>query len=411
MIRTLSLLMIAVGIAGLLTGCEERQEAVAPIHMRHITFEDLDGWSDDRQSEALAAFRRSCVRVAALPADGADGPLPGVYGQLGDWLPACAAAQTVPPGDPAARVFFETWFSPLALSAPDRPDGLFTGYYEPEIKASRTRTGPYQTPVLGPPPDLVTADLGQFDPKFAGERLRGRVAGGRFVPYPARAEIERGVDPSAAHQKVLAWIADPVEAFFMHIQGSGRLLLEDGNVLRLAFAEKNGRPYTAIGRVLVDRGALAPGTVSMQTIRAWLAANPEQMSEILAQNQSYIFFRPVPAPDPASNPAPGPTLGPPGAGGVPLTPGRSLAVDRAFHALGAPLWLDTQAPTGPGGALAPFRRLMITQDTGSAIKGPVRGDVFWGSGEAAGEIAGLMQQFGRLTVLLPKPLAARTDDR
>lgn len=385
MIRTFSLFIIAAGLAGLLAGCEERQETVAPIHMQPIEFSELDGWSDDRQSEALAAFRQSCTRFEVLSAE--------------NRAPLCAAAQAVAPGDPAARAFFETWFTPLVLSASGGSDGLFTGYYEPEIKASRIRTRAYQTPLLGPPPDLVTADLGQFDPKFIGERLHGRVAGGRFVPYPARADIERDA-LRQADLRALAWVADPVDAFFMHIQGSGRLLLEGGEVLRLAFAEKNGRPYTAIGRVLVDRGALAPGTVSMQTIRAWLAENPGQMSEILAQNQSYIFFRPVPA----SNPA----LGPPGAAGVPLTPGRSLAVDRAFHVLGTPLWLDTQAPTGPDGALTSFRRLMIAQDTGSAIKGPIRGDVFWGSGMAAGEIAGRMQQSGRLVVLRPKPLAAQS---
>lgn len=370
-----------------------------------LTFEELPGWANDRLGEALDAFRRSCRVRQSRPAEAPLDPRTGAesaYGRVGDWADVCRLAETVPEGDPAANEFFEAHFTPVSVEGPDGPAGLFTGYYEPEIKGARDRSGPYQTPLLARPPDLVTADLGLFDPELEGERIRGRVAGGRFIPYPARADIERDAQAMAGlGGRVLAWVADPVDAFFMHIQGSGRILLEDGSVIRLGFAEKNGRPYTAIGRVLIDQGALERDAVSMQTIRAWLAENPDRAEDVLRRNESYIFFKEIPVDDPA--------LGPPGAGGAPLTAGRSLAVDRRFHALGAPVWLDAEAPLGPGGTAQPYRRLMIAQDTGSAIIGQVRGDVFWGSGAEAGERAGRMKHQGRLAVLLPKALAARLE--
>ncbi|MEQ9146201.1 MAG: MltA domain-containing protein [Parvibaculaceae bacterium] len=360
-----------------------------------VSFGALEGWDKDDHGAALDAFRRSCGRILdAAPSRPLD-PKTGaesLYGTAGDWQPVCRQAGSAQAAaDP--KGFFETAFRPFEVADETGPDGLITGYYEPEVDASLTRGGRYQTPLLAKPADLQRLDLGEFDPSLRGETIRGRIAGGRFVPYHDRASIERGALPH--DELAVAWLADPVDAFFVHIQGSARLRLPDGDVMRVGFAEKNGRPYTAIGRILIERGALTSETVSMQTIRDWLAANPDEARTILEANQSYIFFNAVPIRDRS--------LGPAGAGGVPLSPGRSLAVDRRLHALGAPIWLSADLP----GAPQTDHRLMIAQDTGSAIRGAVRGDFFWGSGAAAGDMAGEMKAKGRFWALLPVGLAEK----
>lgn len=358
-------------------------------------FEALPGWAEDDQGAALQTFRRSCERILAgdpaRPLDVKTGAAID-YGTLGDWQPVCGQANA-----PAAladpRAFFENHFQAFAVEAENGPTGLMTGYFEPEIDANLTREGPYQTPLLAKPGDLQRLDLGEFDPTLKGETIRGRLEGGRFVPYPDRAAINRGA--LVPGDLAVAWVRDPVDAFFVHIQGSARLKLPDGSVARVGFAEKNGRPYTAIGKVLIDRGELSRENVSMQTITDWLAANPEERETVLEANQSYVFFSRRNVTDP--------TLGPTGAGGVALTPGRSLAVDRRVHALGAPLWFEAVLP----GDADPTRKLMVAQDTGSAIRGSVRGDYFWGSGDAAGDRAGEMKSDGKFWVLLPTALAAK----
>lgn len=371
------------------------QPPSAIMTFRPVGFSSLAGWAADDHGAALAAFVRTCGKILAkdpaLPLDSTTGAA-SAYGTAADWQAVCASARNAA----SARLFFETEFTPFEVVGNEGSRSLFTGYYEPEIKGSLTQGGMYQSPLLGRPSDLQTIRLDAFDPALSGHTIRGRVANGRFVPYPTRADINEGALAGLAEP--VMWLADPVDAFFTHVQGSARVTLPDGEIMRVGYAGKNGRPYTAIGRVLVDRGALPREGVSMQSIRAWLAANPDEARSILEANQSYVFFNAVPIRDRKE--------GPVGAAGVPLTPGRSLAVDRHLHGLGAPFYLDGTVP-GASSEAETMQRLMVAQDTGSAIRGPVRGDFFWGSGDAAGERAGRMQHAGRLFVLLPNALAAR----
>lgn len=357
-------------------------------------FGDLAGWAEDRHDRALTAFQRSCA-VLLRRADTAPlGPDPR-FGAVGDWRSACAGAMQVPPGDrAAARAFFERAFLPVAVN--DDAPGLFTGYYEPELRGSRRHHGRYQTPLLARPADLVMVDLGDFRTELAGQRLAGRVVDGRLVPYPSRAEIEAGALP--ADRLALLWVDDPIDAFFLHIQGSGRVRLDSGEVIRLGYAAQNGHPYTAIGRTLIARGALAPEEVTMQSIRVWLKSHPEAAAEVMNSNASYVFF--------AEQAIGDPVLGAPGAQGVPLTPGRSLAVDRALYPLGLPFWLDATVPAAGDGEM-PLHRLVVAQDTGGAIRGAVRGDLYWGFGDEAAARAGRMKHQGRFHLLLPAALTAR----
>jgi membrane-bound lytic murein transglycosylase A len=354
-------------------------------------FADLAGWTEDQQDAALTALARSCARLLDLPADRRLGP-PG-FGTAGLWAVPCRAlpGQTDTLG---ARAYFERYFLPVAIRDGDAADGLFTGYYEPVLAGSRQRDGHHATPLLAPPPDLVTVELGQFREAWRGERVAGRVFDGRLRPYENRAEIVAGRLGTRAVP--IAWAADPVDAFFLQIQGSGRVALAEGGELRLGYAAQNGHRYVPIGRVLVERGALAPEAVSMQSIRAWLAANPAEAAAVMNANPSYVFFRIIDEP------------GPLGSEGVALTPGRSLAVDRAHLPLGVPVWLDAEDPLDPERRL---RRLMVAQDTGGAIRGVVRGDVFWGDGAEAEARAGRMRARGRYWVLLPRDLAAAGAER
>ncbi len=348
------------------------------------SFERLPGWADGRQDEALAAFLASCSRQASLPAARPLGP---VGGTVADWRAPCEEARFLR-GRDAARVreFFEIWFTPYLAGDNGEAQGLFTGYYEAELRGSKRRGGPFQTPIYARPADLVTADLGAFKDEWKGDRISGRVVRGRLKPYPDRARIEAGALKGRGLE--LLWVDDPIDAFFLHIQGSGRVRMTDGSILRLGFAGKNGRAYRAIGRDLVAGGAIAKEALSMESIRAWLKENPAQGRALMARNDSFIFFRKVTG------------GGPIGAQGVALTPGRSLAVDPKFVPYGAPLWLDTKKPLGRG----PLRRLVVAQDTGGAIKGPVRGDLFWGAGRDAAALAGAMKSTGRAYLLLPKAL-------
>jgi len=361
----------------------------APLRLERATFAQLEGWSEDDQGAALEAFRRSCRRIAGLPDDRAMGRTMG--GIARDWKPACAAA-----AEPAAanqpRAFFEHQFVPYEVRAGEKAEGLFTGYYEPELEAALAPDAGHGVPLRGRPVDLVTADLGEFRDAWKGERIVGRVAEGRLVPYHDRKAINAGALDGKA--PVLAWVADPADAFFLEVQGSGRLSFADGSKRRLGYEVANGRAYVAIGRVLLDEGVLEKGKVSMQAIRAWLAANPARAQEVMERNPSYVFFDWRDKGD-AEN-------GPIGAEGVALSAGRSLAVDRKLLPFGAPLFLVTQVPMGPTGALQPFRRLMIAQDTGGAITGAIRGDIFFGTGDEAGAIAGGMSSPGRYFLLLPK---------
>ncbi len=339
----------------------------------HFTdFTRLPGWRQDKHEKALGTFRRSC---RAMGKANQSKKQPGFMGSYTDWAGVCFRANKVPRDSrAAARSFFEHNFIPAQVMR-GRNKTLFTGYYEPELAASLKQSKTYNVPLYRKPADLR-----------AGNRN-----------YFTRAEIERGALDNRGLKFV--YLKNPVDAFFLHIQGSGRLFLDNGRVLRVGFAAKNGRPYTSIGKVLIDQGMIARKDMSMQSIRNWLTIHPRKALSIMRQNQSFIFFRPLKSTNP--------NLGPPGGQGVPLSPTRSLAVDKAFYAYGLPLWLETTVPGPKPGTSTSFKRLMVAQDTGSAIKGAIRGDIFWGSGKAAGEVAGRMQQPGKLFLLLPKQLAAK----
>lgn len=364
-------------------------------------FADLPGWNDDRHGETLVALGRSCTRIGRLAETTALGPN-GVAGQARDWREPCAALATVPAGNhAAARAALERWFVPFVASNNGDTSGLFTGYYEPELRGSRTRGGRYTVPLYSRPADLITVDLGAFREELRGQRIAGRVEGGALRPYASRTQIESGAlantQPDGGGPLEILWVDDTIDAFFLEIQGSGRVVLDDGGIVRVGYAAQNGHPYYAIGRELVARGALPREQVSMQSIRAWLIANPGEAQAVMNKNPSFVFFRTLP-------PAASADDGPLGAEGVPLTPGRSLAVDRAHLPMGVPLWLDAEDPVTPG---ARFRRLFVAQDTGGAIRGPVRGDVFWGFGADAAERAGKMRSAGRYWILLPRDAAER----
>ncbi|MDO8607541.1 MAG: MltA domain-containing protein [Phaeospirillum sp.] len=386
--------VLSIAMAAALAGsCAPVEKPVAPIGVADrmvlspMGFGQLVGWTEDNAAAVLPALKRSCDRIAKLPVDRSIG-FDGIGGTAADWYGPCSAASRVAAGDHgAARAVFEHWFAPWQVTADGKPDGLFTGYFEPEIRGSRQRQGRYGVPIHGKPSDLVTADLGKFRPDLAGEQLVGRLDGARLVPYPTRVEIEAGAID--AKTPVVAWTDDAVDLAIMQIQGSGRVRLDDGSQIRLGVAGTNGHKFVGIGRVLKESGKLE-GDTSMPAIRAWLKAHPVEGREMLAKNPRYIFY--------------GVNLGdgPLGTEGVALTPERSLAVDPRFIPLGAPVWLDTVDPKGK-----PLRRLMMAQDTGAAIKGVVRGDVFWGAGEAAFEQAGRMKNPGRLVLLLPKARSPR----
>jgi membrane-bound lytic murein transglycosylase A len=387
----------------------------------------IEGWSVDDQFAALETFVRSCARIEAgdpaaranpKEAAGVDFRGAGVSGLIADWTPPCFAARRLietAPGDPAdrsaaARGFFEQEFTPLRVLAKRRPKsdaplhpmaprftrlGLATGYFEPVYAASLASSAQRPAPALARPHDLVTVDLGEFRESLAGDRIAGYVEDGRLRPYPDRRAINRGALGSRAVP--LAYL-DPNDLFFLQIQGSGRLKLDDGRELRLGFDGQNGRPYTPVGRVLIERGALTRESVSMQTIRGWLArAAPDEAEALRNVNESYVFFRPL-------DDLPEAGLGPLGAQGVQLTGMRSLAVDRRFHAFGAPMFVRI-APKDGGGP--EIERLFIAQDEGGAIKGPIRADLFVGAGAEAGEIAGRLNAEIELYALLPNAVARR----
>lgn len=334
---------------------------------------DSLGLSAESASRALAAFRISCPSLLKRT-DLSELTRPE------DWVTACTAASAWPDRD--ALVFFTTHFELARIG-----DGLShaTGYFEPRIQGSRTRAENYAVPVYRVPDDLVEADLGRFTESLKGRRVRGRVEDRQLVPYHDRAAIEDGA--LAGRGLELAWAADPVDLFFLEIQGSGQLALPDGQVMRIGYAGQNGRDYVAIGRLMKDRGLLVAGGTTMQHITAWLRAHPVEGRAIMRENKSYIFFTEIKG------------TGPVGALGVPVTPRASVAADPKFVPLGAPVVLAGDRPEANG--------LWIAQDSGGAIKGSNRFDTFWGAGDEAARIAGGMSARGTAYLLLPKGSVAR----
>lgn len=342
--------------------------------LKATTFATLPGWTGDKLHEAWTAFLASCEVLVKKP----------------DWSEPCTVARGVDAGsEKTVRIFFEAFFVPHQVLNPDGSDtGLVTGYYEPLLRGARKRGGPYQTPLHRAPEDLLTIDLAGVYPELKNMRLRGRLVGSKIVPYLSRAEMTQS---SALTGKELVWVDDPVEAFFLQVQGSGRVQLADAKeTIRVAYADQNGHPYKSIGRYLVDKGEMTLDQASAQSIKAWFTANPARQQELLNANPSYVFFKEEKLTDPKK--------GPKGALGVPLTSQRSIAVDPQFIPLGAPVFLATTQP----GKEMPLQRLMMAQDTGGAIRNAVRADYFWGFGQDAGEKAGKMKQRGQMWVLLPK---------
>jgi membrane-bound lytic murein transglycosylase A len=360
-------------------------------------FADLPGWSADRLDEALKALLSSCSKGFRgkdfhLWKEGST-----ERGALTASVVAalCVRARSVPAGDvAAARAFFETSFVPCAVGNRGDRVGLLTGYYEPELAGDTRRHGPYVHPLYLAPGDRMVLDLGDFKRDLAGRRIVGMIRGGRFRPYWDRAEIEAGALEGRGLE--LLWVRDPVALFFLEIQGSGRIRLPDGRIVRVGYSGQNGHDYTAIGKVLVERGAMKLEDVSLQSIRAWLVAHPAEAASVMNANRSYVFFRRLEG------------TGVVGSEGVALSPGRSLAVDPGFLPYGLPLWLAATAPEVPelGRSEAPLERLVVAQDSGGAIKGPVRADLFLGPGQEAEQVAGRMKQPLRLWLLWPKDAPA-----
>jgi membrane-bound lytic murein transglycosylase A len=337
---------------------------------RQAPFSAIAGWPAAPLAPGLRAFASGCARLAAGSA----------------LRRACEAARALPADDEAtARTFIEARFQAWALASADgATEGMVTGYYEPVLAGSRTRSERFRQPVYGVPADLVAVELEGVNPDLKGLRLRGRVAGNRLVPYWSRAEIEAN---SGFRAPVIAWVEDPVELFFLQIQGSGQIELGRGERLRLGYGDQNGHPYRSIGRILIERGEMTLDQASMQGIKAWATANPRKLRELLDANPSYVFFREMPDDG-----------GPVGTLGVPLTAGYSIAVDPRSVPLGAPVFLATTWPL----SAQPLERLVAAQDTGGAIRGAVRADLYWGSGSEAGTLAGRMRQPGRMWILWPR---------
>ena len=338
--------------------------------VERVPFAAIPGWVNAEISSGLRAFASGCPRMAAGSA----------------LRRACEAARALPANEEAAaRAFVETTFEAWSIVAADgNAEGMVTGYYEPVLAGSRSRSERFREPVYGVPADLVAVDLDNLLPELRGLRLRGRMDGRRLVPYWTRAEIEAGKTSAAP---IIAWVEDPVELFFLQIQGSGQIELASGARLRLGYGDQNGHPYRSMGRFLVERREMTLDQASMQGIKAWAAANPAKLREALDSNPSYVFFRETVE-----------SGGPIGTLGVPLTAGHSIAVDPRHIPLGAPVFLATTWPL----STQPMERLVAAQDTGGAIRGAVRADFYWGSGSDAGALAGRMRQQGRMWILWPR---------
>ena len=380
-IRSLSV----AGLLTLLAGCAVQpvvsppakpvEQQTAKAQWEPLAWSALDGWQAFDIHAGSTALRQSCKAQARKPV----------------WRELCAELAGFAPGDEVGvRRWLERRFRPYRLRTSDGGDsGLITGYYEPVLQGDRKRSERARYPLYTVPDDMLTVDFSELYPELKGMRLRGRLDGRKVVPYYSRADIDSG-RVAGLNGKELAWVEDAVELFFLQIQGSGRVRLPDGGVIRVGYADQNGYPYKAIGKVLIERGELPANRVSMQSIQAWARDNPGKLQEVLDSNPSYVFFRELPAS----------ADGPPGAQGVPLTAGGSIAVDPRHIPLGTPVLLSATLP----GSDKPLNRLVVAQDTGGAIRGPIRADYFWGLGPEAGRQAGLMKQQGRLWLLWPVDL-------
>jgi membrane-bound lytic murein transglycosylase A len=368
----------------------------ARVELKPTSFDALPGWATDDHLAAFNAFRRSCARLIARAQKKSPEP-----GRSADLLASCLAAEALAarrtPDKAAARAFFEAYFTPSTVSH-QGPAGFVTGYYEPQLKGSKTQGGRFQTPIYRRPADLVNVvDETQRASKQQGFTHLRKTADG-LKPYFTRREIEEGALKGQGLE--LVWLDDPVEAFFMHVQGSARIALPDGTFMRLTYDGKNGHPYTSIGRKLIEAKVMGADSMTLGNLGQWLKADAKRGREAMWFNNSFVFFRELTGEG---------VDGPLGSLEIPLSAGRSLAVDTAFHSLGLPIYVSsptlTHWQTGKKGDQG-FARLMIAQDVGSAIKGPERGDLFFGAGDKAGQIAGQTKNPATFYVLVPKPQEA-----
>lgn len=386
LLLTLSVLIVAA--CATTTTATKDNSVKGPLVLKPSSFAALDRWSEEDFAGFMNAYNTSCKRILKKdPGEKfASDPAWGTYGV---WQDACRKGQSINDNDPAAvRAFLENNFKVVQATEGGNPNGLFTGYYESSLQGSRKKHGAYQYPLLARPDDLVMVDLGEFRDELKGQRIAGRVIDGKLKPFENRAAIVSG---KLAGAKPLVWLDDPHDAFFVQVQGSGVVKMDDGSTMRVGYDGQNGHPYYAIGRELVKRGIFGKDEVSMDTIRTWLVQNPDKADELMNTNPSYVFFREMP--DDGSG------AGPQGGEGVKLTATRSIAIDRSLLPYGFPIYLAADY-NGPNSK--PIRRLMMAQDTGGAIRGPVRGDFFWGYGPMAEAAAGPMKAQGQYWFLLPK---------
>jgi membrane-bound lytic murein transglycosylase A len=376
--------LCALLLCACLTACvskPRRAEDTTPaVRFEPVKWSKLPGWQADDTLAAWPAIVSSCRVLDART----------------QWQSFCAAVAAASPGDAEfARSFLEQQLTPYrVLRVTGRKvetKGMITGYFEPLLHGSRERSEQFATPLYSRPDDLLIVDLSSVIPELKGKRVRGRLEGNKVVPYYSRAGT-REAPGLAGHE--IVWIDNALDAFMLEVQGSGRVQLTTGETIRLQYEDQNGHPYRSIGRYLADQGVMTIDQVNMPAIRNWLAANPTRVNEVLDSNPSVVFFREAPLDDPS--------IGPKGAQNVPLTAGRSIAIDPKFLPLGAPMFLSTSQP----GSGLPLQRLVVAQDTGGAIRGPIRADLFFGFGGEAGSQAGMMKYDGEMWLLWPRGAAA-----
>ncbi len=388
-----ALIALGLGIAGCTVEAPPGQPPA--MALEPVALESLPGFHGDQLAMGFIAFQESCAELLTLPADqklGGAGLARSLGGTAGQWANACTAARAVSPADGAAiRAFLQDYLAAYRISANGDSTVQFSGYFEPVVEGSLRETAHDDTPLYGRPPDLVQANLGTFSPALSGHLIAGRVQDGRLVPYFTRSEITAGA-LQGRHLEI-AWLADPVDAFVLDIEGAGRIRLPNGEMVRVGYDGENGQPYVPIGRILADRGAIPNGAITLSSIVAWLHSHPDQAEAVMDENPSYVFLRILDGIPP--------DLGPPGALGVPLAPARALAVDRTYIPLGAPMWVATTQPEGD----KPLQQLMVAEDIGGALATPLRADIFFGWGAAAAAEAGAMSRPGQAYLLLPRPPA------
>ena len=372
-----------------MTGCSqtdtEKRLSDRPLFVE-TDIDSLPGWNNDKVLNAFPALQKSCRSI--LKKLNRRQSSKKKLKKHSSWQNVCDQITTNSFGEDSFREFLKSKFNAYQIRYRGSDEGLFTGYYEPTLNGSLKLSREYKTPIYPKPTDLIHVNLGEWKESLNNSRILGRVVGNKLKPYFSRSDISKG----ALDREItpILWLKSEIDAFFLHIQGSGRVVLPDGEVYRLGYAGKNGRKYYPIGRYLLEIGAIPKENISMQSIKKWLRENPGKKKDVMNMNPSYVFFRKLNGND-----------GPIGAQGVVLTSGRSLAVDRHYSKLGAPVWLSANFEDEEGKKL---QRLMVAQDTGGAIKGPIRGDVFWGSGKIAERLAGIMKAKGSMYVFYPKSI-------